>query len=149
MARNVSPVPTKDPNATPLEQHAAFLQQKATQAQTTTSDAPPGVLAPDPQSPTPEFDVYARDGLMSTDPRARRTQPPDHPMAVWLDGKVRGRAQGIGQPGEPVPQFRVVADSRFVAAGGMMTMLRAGKVVSEATHDIESLKRQHIRLEPV
>jgi hypothetical protein len=48
----------------------------------------------------------------------------------------------------PVKIYRVAA-TRQVLYGGVPTMLRAGKTVSDATHDLQSLRMQGVALEEI
>jgi len=96
--------------------------------------------------PTPTHDVYAKDGMLSTDPRARRAEPPPAKRLEWRDGKVVGKAAHL-DAGPPPTQYRVVADARYIAPGGMPVVLRAGKIVMGVTHNLEAMRRQGVRIE--
>jgi hypothetical protein len=98
--------------------------------------------------PIPEQDVYARDGMLSTDPRARRAGMQSVQILESRDGKVTKTAKHIDAP-VAVKRYRVTADAQVVGPGGMPMLIRAGKVVSESTHDLARLKQFGVKLEEI
>ncbi len=95
--------------------------------------------------PVPEHDVYARDGMLASDPRARRAPIPQAKLLEPRDNRIAGKAKHVeGSP--PAKQYRVAANAQVIGPNGMPMTIRAGKIVTERTHDVERLKRQGVQL---
>jgi hypothetical protein len=97
---------------------------------------------------TPEFDVYAKDGLLSTDPRAKRPGPVSVKLLEQRDGRVTGKARHV-DTSPAAKQYRVVADAQMIGPNGMPMLIRAGKVITERTHDLNRLRSHGVKLEEV
>jgi len=101
----------------------------------------------------PELPIVDGVGAGTIDPNLAPALMPGGAPGFISDAETAvGGAKPIGawKASEPVAgpkSFMVVNGGRVLIDGGL-TMIRAGKVVSELTHDLEHLRAQGIILEP-